>query len=161
MRKRNTAHPNRLFLRMASEGTENGTDNLSSSYVRTGCMAAFDSFEHFDMYSDEILDLLEDLASPAMVSAKVLEAVEAADSMSDGRLSTSINVSLSDPITRANAAEEAKCTEPIHIISVAVRETGEMDDVQMAEIFGNYCKQHRDELFQRRIRRITFAALKK
>ncbi|KAM7345539.1 acetyl-CoA carboxylase isoform 1-T1 [Cochliomyia hominivorax] len=156
-----TAHPNRLFLRMASEGTENGTDNLSSTYVRTGCMAAFDSFEHFDMYSDEILDLLEDLASPAMVSAKVLEAVEAADSMSDGRLSTSINVSLSDPITRANAVEESKCTEPIHIISVAVRETGEMDDVQMAQIFGNYCKEHREELFQRRIRRITFAALKK
>ncbi|XP_065368602.1 acetyl-CoA carboxylase isoform X2 [Calliphora vicina] len=154
-----TSHPNRLFLRMASD--ENGPENLGGSYLRTGCMAAFDSFEHFDMYSDEILDLLEDLASPAMVSAKVLEAVEAADSMCDGRLSTSINVSLSDPITRANAAEEAKSTEPIHIISVAVRETGEMDDVQMAQIFGSYCKQHRDELFQRRIRRITFAALKK
>lgn len=83
------------------------------------------------------------------------------DSMSDGRLSTSINVSLSDPITRANAAEEAKSTEPIHIISVAVRETGDMDDVQMAQIFGNYCKTHREELLQRRIRRITFAALKK
>lgn len=81
--------------------------------------------------------------------------------MSDGRLSTSINVSLSDPVTRANAAEEAKSTEPIHIISVAVRETGDMDDVQMAHIFGSYCKDHRDELLQRRIRRITFAALKK
>jgi len=33
------------------------------------------------MYSDEILDLLEDFVSPAMVNAKVLEAVEAADSI--------------------------------------------------------------------------------
>ena len=92
---------------------------------------------------------------------KVLEAVDAADSASDGRLSTSINVSLSDPISRANAAEEATSTEPIHILSVAVREIGEMDDVQMATVFGTFCKLHRDELYQRRVRRITFASLKK
>ncbi|KAM8714293.1 hypothetical protein ACLKA7_014427 [Drosophila subpalustris] len=158
-----TAHPNRLFSRMSSpEGLDHAAaETLGSSFVRTGAIAAFDSFEHFEMYSDEILDLLEDFVSPALVSAKVLEAVEAADSISDGRHSTSINVSLSDPITRANAAEEAKSTEPIHIISVAVRETGEMDDVQMSQIFGNYCREHNEELFQRRIRRITFAALKK
>ncbi|XP_064542878.1 acetyl-CoA carboxylase isoform X1 [Drosophila montana] len=159
-----TAHPNRLFSRMSSpEGLDQAiaTETMGSSFVRTGAIAAFDSFEHFSMYSDEILDLLEDFVSPALVSAKVLEAVEAADSISDSRHSTSINVSLSDPITRANAAEEAKSTEPIHIISVAVRETGEMDDVQMSQIFGNYCMEHNEELFQRRIRRITFAALKK
>ncbi|KRF80078.1 acetyl-CoA carboxylase isoform X3 [Drosophila virilis] len=159
-----TAHPNRLFSRMSSpEGLDQAiaTETMGSSFVRTGAIAAFDSFEHFSMYSDEILDLLEDFVSPALVSAKVLEAVEAADSISDSRHSTSINVSLSDPITRANAAEEAKSTEPIHIISVAVRETGEMDDVQMSQIFGNYCMEHNKELFQRRIRRITFAALKK
>ncbi|KAL9876922.1 acetyl-CoA carboxylase isoform 1-T1 [Glossina fuscipes fuscipes] len=156
-----TAHPNRLFLRMAQEGSDQPSDSSPTSFIRTGCMSAFDSFEHFEINSDEILDLLEDLASPAMVNAKVLEAVEAVDSISDGRLSTSINVSLSDPITRANAAEEAKSTEPIHIISVAVRETGDMDDMQMSQIFGNYCKAHLDELYQRRIRRITFAALKK
>lgn len=40
--------------------------------MRTGCMAAFDSFDHFEMHSDEILDLLEDYASPAFVSAKVI-----------------------------------------------------------------------------------------
>ncbi|XP_015039536.2 acetyl-CoA carboxylase isoform X1 [Drosophila pseudoobscura] len=158
-----TAHPNRLFSRMSSpEGLDQAAaESMGSSFVRTGAIAAFDSFEHFEMYSDEILDLLEDFVSPAMVNAKVLEAVEAADSISDGRHSTSINVSLSDPVTRANAAEEAKSTEPIHIVSVAVRETGDMDDLQMAQIFGNYCKEHNEELFQRRIRRITFAALKK
>ncbi|XP_049317448.1 acetyl-CoA carboxylase [Bactrocera dorsalis] len=155
-----TAHPNRLFPRMLQDG-EAREKLLGSSFMRTGCMAAFDSFDHFEMHSDEILDLLEDYASPAFVSAKILEAVDAVDSISDGRLSTSINVSLSDPITRANAVEEAKSTEPIHIISVAVRDNGDMDDLQMAHIFGNFCKEHRDELFQRRIRRITFAALKK
>jgi len=143
------------------DGVETTTETVGASFVRTGCMSAFDSFEHFEQYSDEILDLLEDFASPAFVNAKVLEAVEAVDSMTDGRLSTSINVSLSDPITRANAAEEAKSTEPIHIISVAIRDTGVMDDVQMAHVFGTYCKIHREELFQKRIRRITFAALKR
>nr|NP_610342.1 Acetyl-CoA carboxylase, isoform A [Drosophila melanogaster]AAF59155.2 Acetyl-CoA carboxylase, isoform A [Drosophila melanogaster] len=158
-----TAHPNRLFSRMSSpDGLDQAAaESLGNSFVRTGAIAAFDSFEHFEMYSDEILDLLEDFVSPAMVNAKVLEAVEAADSISDSRHSTSINVSLSDPVTRANAAEEAKSTEPIHIVSVAVRETGELDDLQMAQIFGNYCQEHNEELFQRRIRRITFAALKK
>lgn len=39
--------------------------------MRTGCMAAFDSFTHFEQYSDEILDLLEDFSSPAFVNAKV------------------------------------------------------------------------------------------
>lgn len=77
--------------------------------MRTGCMAAFDSFEHFQEYSDEILDLLEDYASPAFVNSKVLDAVEAADSASDGRCSTSINVSISDPISKAaDAAEQSK-----------------------------------------------------
>lgn len=153
-----TAHPNRLFSNMTSEALVSTSETLSSSFLRTGCMAAFDSFEHFEQYSDEILDLLEDFVSPAFVSAKVLEAV---DSISDGRLSTSINVSLSDPISRGNAAEEAKSTEPIHIVSIAVRETGEMDDVQMSQVFGTFCKLHRDELRQRRVRRITFAALKR
>lgn len=49
----------------------------------------------------------------------------------------------------------------MHILSIAVRGTEDMDDNQMASTFGSFCKQHRDELFNHRIRRITFAALKK
>lgn len=82
----------------------NDGEIISGSYMRTGCMAAFDNFDHFQQYSDEILDLLEDFASPASVHSKVMDAVEAADSLSEGgRLSTSINVSLSDPVTRSAA----------------------------------------------------------
>lgn len=84
-------------FRLLPDGTE--TDNISDSFMRTGCMAAFDSFDHFTQYSDEILDLLEDFSSPAFVNPKVLEAVEAGDS--DRRMSTSINVSISDPVARA------------------------------------------------------------
>ena len=51
--------------------------------------------------------------------------------------------------------------EPVHILSIAVRGTEDMDDNQMAHIFGSFCKQHREELYQHRIRRLTFAALKK
>lgn len=51
--------------------------------------------------------------------------------------------------------------EPIHILSVAVRDLGDLDDLQMANLFGTFCAHHREELMTRRVRRITFAALKK
>lgn len=51
--------------------------------------------------------------------------------------------------------------EPIHILSVAVRDLGDLDDIQMASLFGTFCAHHREELLSRRVRRITFAALKK
>lgn len=158
-----TAHPNRCFMKFSAEKSETETI-FTGSFMRTGCMAAFDSFEHFQQYSDEILDFLEEaLSTASSVSSKVMDAVEAADSASEhGRLSTSINVSLSDPISRsANEPEPVKSTEPIHILSVAVRETADMDDAQMAAQFQHYCSHHREELFNRRIRRITFAALNK
>lgn len=156
-----TAHPNRCFMKFSPEKSETETI-FTGSFMRTGCMAAFDSFEHFQEYSDEILDLLEDSISPAFVNSKVMDAVEAADSESGGRLSTSINVSLSDPISRpANETEQNASTEPIHILSVAVRETGDMTDAIMASQFQLYCTKHREELFNRRVRRITFAALSK
>ncbi|XP_058834759.1 acetyl-CoA carboxylase isoform X2 [Topomyia yanbarensis] len=152
-----TAHPNRY--RQLADGTE--CDTIADSFMRTGCMAAFDSFEHFGQYSDEILDLLEDFASPAFVNPKVLDAVDGGDS--DRRMSTSINVSISDPIARAEGTDGtvASPTEAIHILSIAVRDMGDMDDLQMEQVFGSFCAQHREELISRRVRRITFAALKK
>jgi acetyl-CoA carboxylase/biotin carboxylase 1 len=68
-------------------------------------MAAFESFSQFEQYADEMLDLLEELASPAVVSPKVLEAVE---SGSESRLSTSINISMSVGDGRANPDEIQK-----------------------------------------------------
>ncbi|CAG9801571.1 unnamed protein product [Chironomus riparius] len=149
------AHPNRVTI----DGT------ISSSFMRTGCMAAFDSFDHFQQYSDEILDLLEDLSSPNYVNSKVMEAVDAADSVSDDRrMSTSINVSISGDGSIRSDGETSlviRSPEPIHILSVAVRDLGDLDDLQMANLFGSFCAHHRDELLSRRVRRITFAALKK
>lgn len=63
------------------------------TFHRTGCMAAFESFQQFEQYSDEIFDLIEDFSSPATISARDLNAVESG-SESRGN-STSINVSLS------------------------------------------------------------------
>lgn len=51
--------------------------------------------------------------------------------------------------------------EAMHILSIAVRDMGDMDDLQMEQVFGSFCAQHREELLTRRVRRITFAALKK
>lgn len=84
----------------------------------------------------------------------------------DRRLSTSINVSISgDGSLRADGSGEAvvnlKSNEPIHILSIAVRNVGDLDDAQMTTLFSTFCIHHRDELLSRRVRRITFAALKK
>ncbi|KAG8315425.1 hypothetical protein J6590_071134 [Homalodisca vitripennis] len=107
-----SSHPNRQKLTDAMK--ENGvtaevmsTDPTGStvvhSFQRTGCMAAFESFAQFENYADEILDLLEDFASPNTVSPKILEAME---SGSESRLSTSINVSLSTTDVRSTPSDE-------------------------------------------------------
>lgn len=92
---------------------EAGVVGKRDSYMRAGWMAAFESFDDFKQYSGEILRLIEDFACPASISSKVLDALDAADSSSDGnRLSTSINVSMSDPVTRipADGGENRKFT---------------------------------------------------
>ncbi|XP_063979421.1 acetyl-CoA carboxylase isoform X2 [Diachasmimorpha longicaudata] len=128
---------------------------------RTGAMAAFHSLEEFSQYSDEVLDLLEDLSSPSSVSAKVLEAVDAAGS--ESRHSTSINVSLSHaeqgPV---DPTIGEKPVEPVHILSIAVQDNGnQQDDATMSRHFGDWCQANKDELMSRGIRRVTFAALQR
>ncbi|XP_077270819.1 acetyl-CoA carboxylase isoform X1 [Temnothorax americanus] len=128
---------------------------------RAGAMAAFEDLDQFSQYTDEILDLLEDLSSPTPVmSAKLLEAVDAVGS--ESRHSTSINVSLSAAET-ATAATTATINdifaEPVHILSIAVKENGNEDDATMARMFGDWCANNKDELISRGIRRVTFAAL--
>lgn len=97
---------------------EAGTGGKRDSYMRAGWMAAFESFDDFKQYSGEILRLIEDeLSCPASISTKVLDALDAADSLSDGnRLSTSINVSMSDPVARAPAVGENRTFTLIHKI---------------------------------------------
>lgn len=133
---------------------------------RAGAMAAFQDLEQFNQYTDEVLDLLEDLSSPTPVmSAKLLEAVDAA--ASESRHSTSINVSLSVADSAATAtassatAGDRSTDEPVHILSIAVREDGTEDDATMARLFGDWCASNKDELISRGIRRVTFAALKR
>ncbi|XP_075219792.1 acetyl-CoA carboxylase isoform X3 [Lycorma delicatula] len=137
-----------------TEVTPNGPTILHS-YQRTGCMAAFESFSQFESYADEILDLLEDYANPATVSPKIIEAVE---SGSESRLSTSINVSLSIGDTVRTIDENAKM-EPIHILCIAVKDNGDLEDSKLSKMFGDFCAKNREELKQRSVRRITFLAL--
>lgn len=74
--------------------------------MRAGWMAAFDSFEQFQENSDDILKLIEDFSCPTNINSKVMEALEAAEAGNEGsRLSTSINVSMSDSVTRTPAAD--------------------------------------------------------
>lgn len=130
--------------------------------MRAGWMAAFDTFESFQDASEDVLRLLEEFAAPTNISSKVLDALEASESGDGARLSTSINVSLStDARASIDITAEVGPPEPFHILSIAVRGTEDMDDNQMAHIFGSFCKQNKENLLNHRVRRITFAALKK
>lgn len=163
-----TAHPNRIPLNqteidLAAQNDEGsiggGPAELSraaaaKSHQRTGCMAAFDSFEEFCEYSDEILDLLEDFASPAFVRGQDLQALQEG---SENRNSTSINVG--EYIKPADADESPQ--EPIHILIVGLRDSGDADDSHLSRRFGHFCRAHREELLRRRVRRVTFMALNK
>ncbi|XP_021925280.1 acetyl-CoA carboxylase [Zootermopsis nevadensis] len=154
-----SAHPNRIPHNKRRTDTSGEPPEAPLSLTncqRTGCMAAFESFSQFEQYADEMLDLLEDLASPAVVSPKVLEAVE---SGSESRLSTSINISMSVGDGRANPDEIQKQTEPIHILSVGIMDKGDTDDSTLSRMFGGFCSNTREELAKRGIRRITFAVL--
>ncbi|XP_066599220.1 acetyl-CoA carboxylase-like isoform X1 [Prorops nasuta] len=165
--------------------------NQATVNHRTGAMAAFQDLHQFGQYSDEVLDLLEDLSSPNSISAKVLEAVDAATGASESRHSTSINVSISnsmDPpsagvggggggggggaataagggtvVERGGGGGGDRPVEPVHILSIAVQENGngQQDDAAMARMFGDWCAGNKEELVSRGIRRVTFAALKK
>lgn len=152
------SHPNRLIkLDDIKEKSEDERYPVYDSFQRTGCMVAFENFQQFEQYADEILDLIEDFASPATVSIKDINALE---SGSESRTnSTSINVSLSADVPR-NPKEDYTNQEYIHIIHVGVKDKGDSDDSTMSRIFGHWCARHKEELESRGIRRITFAALK-
>ncbi|XP_058809434.1 acetyl-CoA carboxylase isoform X4 [Phymastichus coffea] len=131
---------------------------------RMGAMAAFKDLAEFSQYSDEVLDLLEDLSNPITVSARVLEAVDAAVGCSESRHSTSINVDHVDSAGQPQVAQQQVAQqqpEPVNILSVAVQDKGSQDDATLACMFGNWCASNRDELVARGVRRVTFAALKK
>lgn len=142
-----TNHPNRQSHSLVNQ--------------RTGAMAAFKDLADFSRYSDEVLDLLEDLSSPNSISARVLEAVEAAAGHSESRHSTSINVDPPGGQSQPPQPSEPQQPEPVHILSIAVQDEGTQDDATMARRFGEWCAASRDELLSRGVRRVTFAALKK
>lgn len=62
--------------------------------------------------------------------------------------------------------EGKRCTcwlqvEPIHILCIAVKDNGDMEDEKLAKMMSDFCFKHRGELKQKSIRRITFLALNK
>ncbi|XP_022181493.1 acetyl-CoA carboxylase isoform X1 [Myzus persicae] len=160
-----SSHPNRQQNKINSGA--NGSENLESptktplpyipTYQRTGCMAAFESFTQFEQYFDEILDIMEDLSSPVYVSPRIIDALE---SGSESRLSSSLNVSLSLGDQRPPDQENVEI-EPCHILCIAMKDTGNMEDDKLGKMYEEFCQQRREELKKRSIRRITFLALNK
>ncbi|XP_045508569.1 acetyl-CoA carboxylase isoform X2 [Colias croceus] len=158
-----TGHPNRIpisqsEIELASAADAEGVPaELSTAaqrkcHHRTGALAAFDSFEHFVEYADELLDLVHDFASTASVRREDLQALQDG---SESRDSTSINVG-----TDYNKiVEDDVPLEPIHILMIGIRDTGETDDGAVSRRFGHFCRVHARELHQKRIRRITFMLL--
>ncbi|XP_014207408.1 acetyl-CoA carboxylase isoform X3 [Copidosoma floridanum] len=142
-----TSHPN--------------SQSQSTVNHRSGAMAAFRDLAEFSQYVDEVLDLLEDLSGPnsSSLSARVLEAVDSVG-CSESRHSTSISVDQPHGVAESTQQQQQQL-EPVHILSVAVREEGNQDDSTLARSFGEWCATNRDELVARGVRRVTFAALKK
>ncbi|XP_059482101.1 acetyl-CoA carboxylase isoform X3 [Neocloeon triangulifer] len=150
-----SSHPNRI-----PHNRVGGLDEVSDVALdfencqRTGVMAAFKTYEEFEKYSDELLDVLDDMASGRCCSPGDMEAVEG----SEGRLSTSINISTSHG---EHAVEQInKRVEPIYILNVAVKQTSkDLDDNTMARKLAAFCANHAEELAERSIRRVTFLVL--
>ncbi|XP_053621987.1 acetyl-CoA carboxylase isoform X1 [Plodia interpunctella] len=158
-----TGHPNRIPISQSEielsaaqdqEGipAELCTAAMRKCHHRTGALAAFDSFDQFVQYADELLDLVHDFASSANVRREDLQALQDG---SESRDSTSINVGAD---YKAADVDDVPL-EPIHILMISIRDNGECDDGQVARRFGNFCRAHRHELQQKRIRRITFMSL--
>ncbi|RVE46271.1 hypothetical protein evm_009095 [Chilo suppressalis] len=159
-----TGHPNRIPISQteielsAAEDQEGIPAELCTAAMRkchhrTGALAAFDSFDQFVQYADELLDLVHDFASTATVRREDLQALQEG---SESRDSTSINVGMD--YNKIPDGEDLPL-EPIHILMIGVRDTGESDDSVVARRFGNFCRAHRHELHQKRVRRITFMSL--
>lgn len=51
--------------------------------------------------------------------------------------------------------------EPIHILCIAVKDNGDMEDEKLAKMMADFCFKHRNDLKQKSVRRITFLALNK
>nr|QLI61955.1 acetyl-CoA carboxylase 2 [Streltzoviella insularis] len=159
-----TGHPNRIpisqtEIELASAQDQEGipaelcTAAMRKCHHRTGALAAFTSFEQFLQYADELLDLVHDFASNATVRREDLQALQEG---SESRDSTSINMGLE---YGKNPDAEDVPLEPIHILMIGVRDNGESDDSALSRRFGGFCRAHRHELHQKRIRRVTFMSL--
>ncbi|KAL4711329.1 hypothetical protein ACJJTC_019170 [Scirpophaga incertulas] len=159
-----TGHPNRIPISQSEielsaaqdqEGipAELCTAAMRKCHHRTGALAAFDSFDQFVQYSDELLDLVHDFASTATVRREDLQALQEG---SENRDSTSINVGLDYSKIPDN---EDLPLEPIHILMIGVRDNGDSDDAAVARRFGNFCRAHRHDLHSKRVRRVTFMLL--
>ncbi|XP_038219820.1 acetyl-CoA carboxylase [Zerene cesonia] len=158
-----SGHPNRIpisqsEIELASAADAEGVPGELSTaaqrkcHHRTGALAAFDSFEHFVEYADELLDLVHDFASTATVRREDLQALQEG---SESRDSTSINVGTD----YSKIVEEDVPLEPIHILMIGIRDAGETDDGAVSRRFGHFCRVHARDLHQKRIRRITFMLL--
>lgn len=51
--------------------------------------------------------------------------------------------------------------EPCHILCIAMKDTGNMEDDKLGKKFEEFCQLRQDELKRRSIRRITILALNK
>ncbi|CAH2056096.1 unnamed protein product, partial [Iphiclides podalirius] len=158
-----TGHPNRIPISQseielsAAQDQEGIPAELSAAAMRkchhrTGALASFQSFDQFVQYADELLDLVHDFASSATVRREDLQALQEG---SESRESTSINVGFD---YKQPDAEDVPL-EPIHILMIGVRDSGESDDSAVSRRFGSFCRAHRHELHAKRIRRITFMLL--
>ncbi|XP_063969752.1 acetyl-CoA carboxylase-like isoform X3 [Lytechinus pictus] len=113
--------------RVASVGEE-----LTGAYLppcqRTGLMCAFSSIGDFEKSFDEVIDRFADM-----------------------HLNFSHGVDADN-----NPEHNCEIDEPIHIVNIAIQYKELKSDKDLGEMFMGFCRERRQKLFDRDIRRVTF-----
>eukprot|EP00057_Strongylocentrotus_purpuratus_P013940 XP_011668414.1 PREDICTED: acetyl-CoA carboxylase-like [Strongylocentrotus purpuratus] len=135
-----SSHPNRIIKSPRSDGLPRVAsigEELMGGYLppcqRTGVMCAFSSIGDFEKSFDEVIDRFADM-----------------------HLNFSHGVDADN-----NPEHNCEIDEPIHIVNIAIQYKELKSDKDLAEMFLGFCRERKQQLFERDIRRVTFVVFQR
>lgn len=147
-----TSHPSLTNQNMIPNKHFNGVHSediqlFGQGNYRVGLIAAFQNMEQCEQYFSELLTRIR----------RVDEELNGTDSVWSGSLIDGEEGSASSPSVSARRGESALLdeVEPIYIINLTIKCEGQ-DDAILSQQFEAFCAQHKTELEQHSIRRVTF-----
>lgn len=112
-----------------------------------GCIAAIESIYHFFDIVDSMLEAFDRNETAKKVKSEISYNYK-------NPMLTDKNIESKEEVMNISS------TDPIYIIIVAVKDLGNSEDKELTSLLDSFIIDHRDELLHRRVRRITFLALK-